>query len=302
MQRSLDCMLCFVRQAIDYAKLSTSDIELQQMIVGDSLKQISGMGWDEMPPYIAHIILDIARKHSGVDDPYEQVKQMSTRKAEHLYETWANGAATSRDPFETALRLAMAGNIIDFGVQHVVTDEQIEASIADSLNCPIFGSSISSIREETSKAGQILYLGDNAGETVFDRFLIEQIGPEKITYVVKGGPCINDATYEDARQAGITELVRVIDNGSRAPGTILRLCSEEFRRQFDSTDLVISKGQGNYESLTDAHQNFLFLLKAKCEPVANDIGCRLGDLVALVRKSPRKNECDIEELKAVITK
>ena len=134
-------------------------------------------------------------------------------------------------------------------------------------------------KKEGAAAESILYLADNAGEIVFDKILIEQLGPEKIKLAVKGGPVINDATIEDVEETGLTDLVRVISNGNDAPGTILGLCSEEFRHSFEEADLIIAKGQGNYESLSDFDKNIFFLLKAKCPVVANHLGCEVGSTV-----------------------
>ncbi|MCK5255186.1 MAG: DUF89 family protein, partial [Deltaproteobacteria bacterium] len=120
---------------------------------------------------------------------------------------------------------------------------------------------------------------DNAGEIVFDRLFIEQLPREKVTYVVRGEPIINDVTIEDAREVDMFELVDVIDNGSDAPGTILETCSHEFQKRFASSDLVIAKGQGNYETLSDINKRIFFLLQVKCPVIAKDIGFEVGSFV-----------------------
>ena len=134
-------------------------------------------------------------------------------------------------------------------------------------------------KHAVSRANNILYLGDNAGEIVFDRLLIEQLPCEKITFVVKGGPILNDALMEDAQIVGLTDVVDVIDNGSDAPGTILESCSEAFRLRFDESDLVIAKGQGNYETLSDVDKNIFFLVTPKCSVLARHLGREIGSLV-----------------------
>ena len=136
--------------------------------------------------------------------------------------------------------------------------------------------------EAAAKAERILYLADNAGEIVLDQLLIEQLPRERITVAVRGAPVLNDATMEDARSTGLTKLVRVIDNGMDAPGTLLDLCSAEFVAAFQNADLIISKGQGNFESLIDhCGANIYFLFMAKCGLVADRVGCPLGSFVAL---------------------
>ena len=132
-------------------------------------------------------------------------------------------------------------------------------------------------------AKSILYLADNAGEIVFDRLLIERLDVEKVTLAVKGAPVINDATLEDAEQADLVGFVQVITNGCDAPGTMLEQCSAEFRERLAGCDVVIAKGQANYETLSLSPQNIFFVLKAKCPVIARDIGCKQGSLVVLHR-------------------
>jgi uncharacterized protein with ATP-grasp and redox domains len=187
--------------------------------------------------------------------------------------------ARSLNPLETAVRLAIAGNIIDFGPNSRLEDRHVRDAITHAFRAKRLGLDEEDFRTAVMKADKILYLADNAGEIVFDRLLIEQLPYEKITLVVKAGPIINDATMNDARAAGLTDLVEVIDNGADAPGTILEICSEEFRRRFDQADLIIAKGQGNYETLSNVDANILFLLKVKCPVIARHLGSELDSLV-----------------------
>ncbi len=130
-----------------------------------------------------------------------------------------------------------------------------------------------------AQARDILYLGDNAGEVVFDRVLIERLPYDEVTFVVKGSPVINDATMADAEAAGLTDLVEVITNGSDGPGTILKTCSPQFRERFGQADLIIAKGQGNYESLSEVDKSIFFVLKAKCPVIARDLDCTIGEMI-----------------------
>jgi uncharacterized protein with ATP-grasp and redox domains len=135
------------------------------------------------------------------------------------------------------------------------------------------------LRVAVDKATSILYLADNTGEIVFDRLLLERILKDKVVLVEKGGPVLNDAIREDAEAARLTNMVQVVDSGSSAPGTILEECSDSFRRRFAASDVVIAKEQGNYESLNDAKREIFFLFKAKCEVIARDLGCEVGQMV-----------------------
>ena len=129
------------------------------------------------------------------------------------------------------------------------------------------------------RATDILFLADNAGELVFDRLLIELLPRQKITVAVKGGPAINDALRADAQVAGLEGLVAVMDTGSDGAGIVLEACSLEFQRRFARADLIIAKGQANFESLDGCGQNIFFLFKGKCPVVARHIGPAVGSLV-----------------------
>ncbi len=125
----------------------------------------------------------------------------------------------------------------------------------------------------------MLIIGDNAGETIFDKVLIEELLNLEIIYAVRSGPIINDATIEDVELAGLNRQVRLISTGCDAPGVIRTECSQEFLKIFDEADIVISKGQGNYETLSEEEREIFFLLKVKCPVIAKHIGVDSGDYV-----------------------
>ena len=134
------------------------------------------------------------------------------------------------------------------------------------------------IKRVLDAAHEILYIGDNAGECVFDKILIEEM-KKPVTYAVRDAPIINDATYEDAVQAGIDSVATIISSGTDAPGAILETCSAEFKKLYHNSSFIISKGQGNYEALSIEMGPIFFLLKVKCQVIANDIGVNKGDIV-----------------------
>lgn len=279
MRTYFDCIPCFVRQVLDSVRMTTDDEQIQEKVLRKALYLGSKMDLSQSPPAMAQKIHRFIREITGVKDPYLEVKNHFNKLALQMYPELKQRVETSADPLETAVRLAIAGNIIDFGVNSVVEQSQVEKTIAESLTEPLDMEAIEEFREATSQAEDILYLGDNTGEIVFDRLLIEQLPYEKITFAVKGGPILNDATIEDAQIVGLTDIVNVIDNGSDAPGTILESCSEAFRRRFDDSDLIIAKGQGNYETLCDVDKNLFFMLRPKCVVLARHLGCEIGSLV-----------------------
>jgi hypothetical protein len=234
----------------------------------------------------------LIRQLTQIDDPYREMKKRFNSSALSLYPKLERIVAESKGPLETAVRLSIAGNIIDLGAKSSLQTLDVDKTIDEVLNAELDMKAFEDFKKESDTAKSIFYLGDNAGEIVFDRVLIEQLGPDRIIFVVKGGPVINDATMEDAQATGLTNLVRVIDNGDDAPGTIFKSCSEEFRNYFEEADLVIAKGQSNYETLSDIDKNIFFLLKTKCPVIANHLGCEVG--TAVLRK---QNKICIEGLR-----
>lgn len=233
----------------------------------------------QSPPAMAQKIHRMIRKLTGVHDPYLQMKNRFNKLALQMYPELKERIEASADPLETAIRLAIAGNIIDLGVDAGLEESDVEKAITESLTAPLDTEALKEFRNATNRAKDILYLGDNAGEIVFDRLLIEQLPTENITFVVKADPIINDATIEDAQIVGLTDIVSVIDNGSDAPATILEACSQDFQRRFNKADLVIAKGQGNFETLSDVNKDIFFILRAKCPVIARHLGCEIGSLV-----------------------
>jgi uncharacterized protein with ATP-grasp and redox domains len=273
-----DCIPCFLRQSLDSIRMVTPDEGIHAQLLREVLRALSEMDLCQSPPAMSQRIHRLIRELTGESDPYRAVKDQSNSLALDLYPNLKRCAEDSADPLETAIRLAIAGNVIDMGVNNHLSDEQVHESIRHALAEPLDGD-VTALKEAIPGAKDILYLTDNAGEIVFDKLLIEQIPFETVTVVVRGSPIINDATMEDAEVTGLIELVKVMDNGSDAPGTILEDCSEAFRGRFHEADLVIAKGQGNYETLSEVNKDIFFILKAKCPVIAKDLGCEVGSLV-----------------------
>lgn len=276
MKTYFDCIPCFIRQALDAVRLVTDNRHIHEQVLREVLSLTSKMSLNETPPATAQKIHRIIRELVNIDDPYKQAKDCFNEFALNLFPEFKDIVDTSKKPFETAVRLAIAGNIIDLGVKSSLTLSEAEQIIKQTLTEPFDSTDLDNLQQAAENAKDILYLADNTGEIVFDKFLIEQIGPEKITLAVRGGPVINDATIDDAKAAGLTDLVKIIDNGDDAPGTILESCSEEFVQRFNLADLIIAKGQGNFETLSDVDKNIFFILRAKCPVIAEHLGCVVG--------------------------
>jgi uncharacterized protein with ATP-grasp and redox domains len=277
----LECIPCFVRQAWEAVRFVTDDQRSRERILRQVVFRLANESFEKTPPSIGGDVHRIIRRLSGESDPYVEIKKDSNVLAMNLMPSLKARIKSSPDPFETAVRLAIAGNIIDSVQGDNISKEKLKETISECLEQPIRLDAINELREEIGKASNILYLADNAGEVFFDRLLIEELDGRRITFGVRGSPVLNDALIDDARMAGIDTLVEVVDSGSDVPGTIVGECSEEFRNHFAEADLVIAKGQGNYETLSDERKSMFFLLKAKCPVIANDIGCDEGDMVII---------------------
>lgn len=278
MKTYFECIPCLLRQTLEAARLTTDDETIHEQVLRKVLRAVSEMNLRESPPLMAQHIHRLIRQMTGDNDPYRDIKDRFNHFALELYPELKEGIEWSSKPLNTAIRLAIAGNIIDSGVNHYIDETQVHNAIEHALTAPLAGDP-EEFREAVSEAKDILYLADNAGEIVFDRLLIEQMPLKKVTLAVKGSPVINDACLVDAQATGIADLVEVIDNGSDAPGTILAECSEGFKRRFENADLIIAKGQGNYETLSDVKKDIFFVLKVKCPVIAKHIGCEVGSLI-----------------------
>jgi len=236
------------------------------------------MDLHQSPPAMAQRIHRRLREITGIEDPYLAAKTQQNRISLKLLPELRANIQFSNSPLMTAARLAIAGNMIDMAVNGNISEVDVHQAVQQALSEPFYGEQ-ERFLQAISKARSILYLADNAGEIAFDRLLIEQISPEPVTLVVRGAPIMNDATLADARAVGLDGFVEIMDNGSDAPGTLLDDCSQEFRRRFAEADLIIAKGQGNYESLSNQPGNLFFLFKIKCPLVANHMMQPVGTQV-----------------------
>ena len=272
------------------------DPVVHEHVVRETLRLVAEMPFDRSPPWMGQQIHRLLREATGNPDPYREVKRRSNALALELYPTLKQRVRASADPFAAAVRMAIAGNVIDFGCRSRLDNNEVYQAIEDAMDpqaLELDDGAVDDLRLAIEQAGDILYLADNAGEIVFDRLLIEEMPTDRITFVMRGGPVINDATREDAEVAGLNSLVTVMDNGSDVPGTILESCSPSFRTRFEQCDLVIAKGQGNYETLGGEDHNTFFLFKAKCPVIARDVGREVGQMV--VCQNRRQNEAGSRE-------
>ena len=275
MRTCIDCIPCFMDQALRVGRIATQDeAKIKELLnyVGCMIRDIP---MESTPPEIGDIIYAELRKITGVDDPFEQIKKENINEAQALYPELKEIVSKSENKLLTAIRIAIAGNVIDFGVNkefNLIEDvKQILKQNFAILNFDEF-------EKELENAESVLYLGDNAGESVFDKILIEELN-KPVIYVVRDVPVINDVTYKDAIDSGLDEVAEIISSGTSAPGTILHTCNASFLEKFTHSDMIISKGQGNYEGLSSVDRSIFFLLKAKCPVIASNLNVRENDII-----------------------
>lgn len=232
-------------------------------------------------PEFARDLHRILKTYTNNHDPYKSEKHQSNIQALKMMPDMESIISRSPDPFITALRLSIAGNVIDYAANH---NFNLNNTINQALISDFAIDHSEHLRKALKNADSVLYLGDNAGEIVFDKLFIKTTGHKNITYAVRGMPIINDATIEDAEFIGMKEVANVISNGYDAPSTIIEKSNEEFRNYFRSSSLIISKGQGNLEGLLDLNdKRIYFLLMVKCDVMAEFLKVKKGSFVVFNR-------------------
>jgi uncharacterized protein with ATP-grasp and redox domains len=278
---NLDCIPCFQRQALQAVRFISNDEELHEKVLRGVTKKLLESNWDSTPPELAHEVHKIVKSLTNEKDPYKEVKKESNDLVLKMYPALKEKAEQSKDPLRTAVRLAIAGNIIDFGP---LQEFNLEETISEVLKKKFVIDDYEKLKENFKDAETLLFFTDNAGEIGLDKLLIETFLKakklEKISFVVKGGPIINDATLEDAIYMGLCDLPKVefltLSNGETGTGPERN--SQTVKSWMTKHDLVISKGQGNYEGLSE-HNGLFFMLMAKCPVIASDLGVEVGDFI-----------------------
>ena len=280
MKTYVDCIPCFVKQALRVSRISTDDEIKIKEILDHTGMMIPKIPMQARPPEIAKIVYDEIKKVTGNIDPYKEIKLHNIERARELVPHMKEIIEKNDNSLFEAARMAIAGNVIDFGIyESVDIEKEILKSVEEKLTINDFDIFV----EKLEKAKSILYIGDNTAEAIFDKLFIEQLG-KPVKFVVRGQPILNDITETEAKLIGIDEVAEVIASGTSAPGNVLNDCTSEFLNIMDESDLIISKGQGNYEALSDTNYPIFFFLKAKCYVIAEDIGVDVGSMLLMENK------------------
>ena len=280
MDTSLDCMPCFMKMAVNEARLACpDDPDLQHEIVKAWAKEIGSLDLNQSPPAIARRLAVLVRSLTGCGDLYAEDKKEANDWVLSLLPELkvrldTEKAATQGDPLGLALELAIIGNYIDRGVDLEFDLEGEIATVAGSI-CP---DTLADFKQSAVAGASVLILGDNTGEIVLDTLLVEELKRRgcEVTYVVRSFPVLNDATMAEAEAVGMTGLCPVVESGVDTPGTVLDRCTPEFLDRMRNADVVLGKGQGNFEALAGRWPDIYFAFKVKCKRVAAETGLEVG--------------------------
>jgi uncharacterized protein with ATP-grasp and redox domains len=276
----LDCIPCLLNHSLKATRAVTNDEDIHRQVLNAMAAMIPQLSLGLKPPEIAQETYRIIRQITGHSDPFHKVKAEANADALALYPRLAKIVVDAEDPLLTACKLAIAGNSIDLGPEF--DQVTMESIVEIALGSHIDSSDYQRFGESINNSYRIMYIGDNTGEIVFDRLLIEQLHKAReldVVFVVRERPVINDVTRDDALDVGMDKVARIISSGSDAPAAILSQCSREMVELFHSADMIIAKGQGNYEALDEETGNIFFLLRAKCSIIADQFGVEIGDAV-----------------------
>lgn len=272
------CFYCFTRAFGKLIEKENLSVEAKNSFTHDMIKLYANVNGDFSAPKFSRELHEILRSYTNNPDPYFFEKKQSNDIALSLYPKLKKQVLESENTFNKALRLAIAGNIMDYSATD--GDFDVYATIDKVLNSNFAIDHSELLRKSIQKAKTVLYLGDNAGEIVFDKLFIENIMHPHLFFAVRGAPVINDVTINDAKYTGMDIVADIISNGYDAPSTILEHCSPEFMEIFEKADVIISKGQGNLEGLlSKTNKNVFFLLMVKCNVIADTLHVNKGDFV-----------------------
>lgn len=283
--KTSDCRECYVKQMHELAALCGLDDATLERMLAIKDEVLAGLGGERIRPDHMGELLARVTPLLGTDDPYREIKREYNQLLLDREKDCSALIETADEPFQLALRYAVAGNLVDFGGKNTFTREDVTALIDRVPEIAFAYDDSEDLLAAVRRARSIMYLGDNCGEIVLDKIMIEQILREnpgvQVTYGVRGGPAINDVTLDDAAQVSMADVARVLSSGVATPTTVISASAEEFRRAFFDADLVISKGMGNFEVLVDGcgREDVYFLLMTKCTLVTDLVGVPLMSFV-----------------------
>ncbi|MBN1482306.1 DUF89 family protein [candidate division KSB1 bacterium] len=281
---SLDCIPCILSSFVRLLEKDILPREKHEKALRQVLFYLARADYRQSPPILGREIHRLIRELLQNPDPYQEIKKASNQKMLAVYDRFRQQVHESDDPFKTALRLAVAGNVIDYAPQNRL---DIWETTERVLRSPLAVDDSDALRHALRASQQLLYIGDNAGEIVLDKLFLDTIAHPNVYFAVRAAPVINDATLEDALAVGIDKIAQLITTGDDAPGAVWETTSHDFKTVFNTADVVIAKGQGNLEGLIDTDYKIFFLFVAKCDLIASRVGAHKGDFVVKYKSQKR---------------
>jgi uncharacterized protein with ATP-grasp and redox domains len=287
MNISLDCIPCIINSFLRLLNAGMLPESSHEPSMRGLLSFLSKADYTQSPPALGREMHRMIREELKNPDPYHDIKTKYNRMMLDMYSDFFEMVASADDSFDMAMRLAIAGNAIDFGPQY-------QLDVMDTINrvvhAPLTIDDSQQLKNDLCAAKTVMYIGDNCGEIVLDKLFIETINHSNVYFVVRGGPVINDVTIEDTSLVDINKVAQVITTGDDAPGAVWETTSHEFKQLFKKADVVIAKGQGNWEGLIDVNHNTYFMLVTKCDLVASRIGAKKGDFIVKKNMHNKRTE------------
>ncbi|UCM99892.1 ARMT1-like domain-containing protein [Sulfurimonas sp. SWIR-19] len=276
-----ECVGCIINQSVKVADAIGADETLKNRLRTTVESMSKDFSFSKTPPEIAADVYEKMSEIAKKEDLYDEVKKLSTQKARAFIPFLKKKLHTCKDKLLTATKIAVAGNVIDLAAQ---VEFDLEEELDKVFHTKFSHDDFEAFEKVLQTAKNVVILGDNVGEHIFDYLFIETLQnlyPElTCTYMVRGNPIINDVTCKEAEEAGFDKLCNLVDSGVNTPGFVYERATQKARKLFDEADIVISKGMGNYECLNPSHRaNICFLLKVKCNVVANSLGKEVGDII-----------------------
>lgn len=275
------CVSCIINQSAKVSSAIDADPKLTKKLTSTVEELSKNFSFEQNPPEIASYVYEKMAEIANKQDLYDEVKELSTHKAQSFVPLLKEKLLHSENKLLTATKIAVAGNVIDLAA---AVEFSLEEELDKIFHTDFAHNDLKQFEKELSKAKDVVVLGDNVGEHIFDYMFVEtlqELYPDiEFSYMVRGNPIINDVTMKEAKECGFDNLCNLVDSGVNTPGFTYNRANEQSQKLFDEADVVISKGMGNYECLTPSHrEKICFLLKVKCNVVANSLTKEVGDII-----------------------
>ena len=275
------CVGCIIKQSVKVSEAINADEELSKKLTSTIQVMSKDFSYSDTPPEIASFVYEKMAEIANKQDLYDEVKELSTKKALSFVPLLKTKLSTSQNKLLTATKIAVAGNVIDLAA---AVEFDLDEELKKVFYTDFAHNDFDKLQDELSHAKSVVILGDNVGEHIFDYMFVEvlkELYPHaEYHYMVRGTPIINDVTMKEALACGFDKLCDLVDSGVNTPGFAYSRANPHAKSLFDNADLVISKGMGNYECLSPSHRDKIcFLLKVKCEVVANSLDREIGDII-----------------------